>query len=65
MPPGMTIWPEASTTRPAPSVGEAAGRADRDDVLADDANIGRLRARGKDGKTVLYDDVEHLSLLRW
>ncbi len=30
--------------------GEAAGRADRDDMLAGDANIGRLGTGGKDGK---------------
>ena len=43
--------------------GEAAGRADRGDVLAGDADIGRLGTRGQDGATACDDDVEHLSLL--
>ncbi len=51
MPPGITICPEASTTRAAPIPARPAVRADRDDVLAGHANVGRLRARGKDGGT--------------
>jgi hypothetical protein len=39
------------------------GRADRDDLLAGDGDIGRLGPRGKDGEAARDDGVSHLSLL--
>jgi hypothetical protein len=49
---------------PGTEGGEAAGRADRGNVLAADANIGWFGTLGKDGGTARDDDVQHLSLLR-
>ena len=43
--------------------GKAARRADRCDFFADNADIGGLRAGGKNGEPAGDDDVEHVSLL--
>jgi len=43
--------------------GEAAGRADRGDMLTVDPDIGGLRTRGKHGGAARDNDVEHLGLL--
>ena len=40
--------------------GKAARRADRGDFFAGDADVGRMRARRKDGETARDDDVEHM-----
>jgi len=43
--------------------GKAARRADRGDLLAGNADIGRLRPGGQDGQAAGNDDVEHWRLL--
>jgi hypothetical protein len=43
--------------------GKAAGRADGDDPLALDADIGLLRAGGEHGGSAGNDDIEHGCLL--
>src|SRR5579864_9387412 len=47
---------------PGAEGGERARPADRDDMLALNADIGRLRSRGQDGQAAGYDDVEHQCL---
>jgi hypothetical protein len=42
--------------------GKAAGRADRGNMLATDADIGRHGARREDGSTTRDDDVQHINL---
>ena len=42
---------------------EAAGRADRGDMLAVHSDIGPLGTRGKDGDAARDNDIEHLGLL--
>ena len=49
-PPHLSRWAER---------GEAARRADRGDLVAGDADIGRLGSRGQDGKAAGHDDIEH------
>ncbi len=52
MPPGMTIWPGGVDRAAGTERGEAARRADRDDLLALDADIGRSprRRAGRRGR---------------
>ena len=59
MPPGITICPAASIDPAGAERGEAARRADRDDLFALDADIGLFRAGGKDGEAAGDHGVEH------
>ncbi len=47
---------------PGADRGEAARRADRRDLLAENADIGRLRPRGQHGEPARDNDVQHVSL---
>jgi hypothetical protein len=48
---------------PGAERGEAARPTDRGDLLAGNADIGRLRPRGQDRKAAGHDDIEHVGLL--
>ena len=45
------------------NAGKAAWRADRGNMLAGNADIGRLGARGEGGEAARDDDVQHVNLL--